>query len=64
MESIEEEGVEDHFNSQLTTFKRASMPFSRLGSFAFNLQDSIIEDHNFFNGISPSAAATNYVPVG
>ena len=63
LESIEEEGVEDYFSNQLTAFKKASLTSNRSGSIALNLQDSMVENHNFFNGISPPAAATSYVPV-
>jgi hypothetical protein len=54
MESIEEEGVEDHFNNQVTAFKRSTTLSKRSASISLNLQDSMVENHNFFNGTSPT----------
>lgn len=60
--SIIEEEKEGYFDDQLDSFKNAINPSLRSASSSLNLQDYWVEDHNFFNGVSPTAAV-NYAPI-
>ena len=52
---------EDYFKSQLESFGKNTLPepTQLLSDGPIDLTDSLIEDHNFFNGISPTAASSN-----
>ena len=61
MDSQEMIDGEDYFKSQLESFGKNTLlePTQLLSNGPIDLTDSLIEDHNFFNGISPTAACSN-----